>query len=130
MNLRYPIRLNSKGRTIGEQVAHMHNNRIAWMDFVYKGIYNKSLLIDKNTFLTRSFLSTAFAASSNKIVEVINMGWEKEGNLPSFKTGLIQFIIYLVSHESHHRGSILLTLKQSGIKLPDNLKWGLWEWGK
>jgi uncharacterized damage-inducible protein DinB len=37
---------------------------------------------------------------------------------------------YFISHESHHRGSILLTLKQCGEKIPDAVKWGLWEWGK
>ena len=37
---------------------------------------------------------------------------------------------YFISHESHHRGSIMLTLKQSGERIPDTVKWGLWEWGK
>ena len=37
---------------------------------------------------------------------------------------------YFIAHESHHRGSILLTLKQCGEKIPDAVKWGLWEWGK
>jgi uncharacterized damage-inducible protein DinB len=35
---------------------------------------------------------------------------------------------YFISHESHHRGNILLTLKQSGEKISDAVKWGLWEW--
>jgi uncharacterized damage-inducible protein DinB len=34
----------------------------------------------------------------------------------------------LIAHEGHHRGHAMLTLKQCGIKLPDVLKWGLWEW--
>ena len=29
---------------------------------------------------------------------------------------------------AHHRGSMLLTLKQTGHKLSDELRWGLWDW--
>ncbi|MCY7311772.1 MAG: hypothetical protein LH619_13430 [Chitinophagaceae bacterium] len=35
----------------------------------------------------------------------------------------------LSNHESHHRGNIQLTLKQSGEKIPDAVKSGWWEWG-
>jgi len=40
------------------------------------------------------------------------------------------FLIENISHEAHHRGGILLTMKQCGIKIPDTLKWGIWEWNK
>lgn len=123
-------RIKTRGRTVGDQVVHMHNTRIAWTEFVAKEIFDKTLLIKKESNPDTTHLASAFAASAKKIEEVIHRSWEKEGKLPSFKYGLIPFVSYLVSHESHHRGNILLTLKQHNFKLPHDLQWGLWEWGK
>jgi uncharacterized damage-inducible protein DinB len=120
--------LSAKGRTAGEQIAHLHNVRINWTEFVAKPFYQKSLLLSKDATLTLAVLSEALTTSAGIINKVIDQSWDKEGKLPSFKAGLIPFISYLISHESHHRGNILLTLKQSGYQLPDKLKWGLWEW--
>ena len=122
------LRSAPKSRNIGEQLVHMHNTRITWTGHVARNIYDKSLLLDKSSSPSAQQLMTAFRSSAQKIEEIIHTSWEKEGKLPSFKTGLIPFISYLVSHESHHRGNILLTLKLQGIKLPDASKWSLWEW--
>ncbi len=122
--------LSPKGRTVGQQLAHLHNVRIHWTEHVAKTLYQKDLLIPKEAVPSRPALSAALAQSALVIASVIGQSWEAGGRLPSFKTGLLPFVSYLISHESHHRGQMLLTLKQNGIKLPDALKWGLWEWAK
>ena len=32
----------------------------------------------------------------------------------------------VVAHDAHHRGQMLLALKQNGVKVTDEVKWGLW----
>jgi uncharacterized damage-inducible protein DinB len=47
-----------------------------------------------------------------------------------FGKNIICWMGHLISHESHHRGQIMIALKQSGIKLPEqvviNGLWGKW----
>lgn len=118
------------GRTVYLQLVHVHNVRMSWLEIVAKDIFSKYKNLDKEAAYDKKGLRKAFEDSAKGIEELINRSWDDAGKVKSFKTGLIPMISYFISHESHHRGSIMLTLKQTGIKLPDALKWGLWEWSK
>ena len=118
------------GRTIYLQLVHMHSVRLSWLEVVAKEIFKKTRPLDKNAPYNKKLLRKCFEESAEAIEEFIGLSWEQEGKVKSFKKGLIPFIAYFIAHEAHHRGSALLTLKQTGIKLSEKLKWGLWEWDK
>lgn len=123
--------LSAKGRNVYQQLVHMHNVRLTWLEIIAKDIWKTCKSLDsKDEKADRKKLRAAFDESGKAIAEFINMSWDSGGKVKSFKTGLIPFISYLMAHEAHHRGNMLLTIKQNGFKIPDALKWGLWEWGK
>jgi uncharacterized damage-inducible protein DinB len=118
------------GRTVYQQLVHVHNVRMNWLEVIDKDIFSKYSKIRKEASNNEELLRRSFEESGKAIEEFINKSWEKEGKVRGFKKGLIPFIGYLIAHDAHHRGHAMLTLKQSGVKLPDSLKWGLWEWAK
>jgi hypothetical protein len=52
-----------------------------------------------------------------------------DGKLKGFKPHPTAFLGYIISHESHHRGQIVLCMKQSGHPVDKKTLFGLWEWG-
>jgi len=118
------------GRTVYGQLVHLHNARMQWLQVVDKEIASKIRSIDKEASYDKDGLYDVFEDSGKGIEDFINRSWEKGGKVNSYRKGLIPFISYLMVHEAHHRGNILLTLKQCGIKIADELKRDIWEWNK
>jgi uncharacterized damage-inducible protein DinB len=118
------------GRTVYLQLVHLHNVRIGWLEVSAPDIFKKYSPINKETAFNRKALRRSFEDSGRSIEELISKSWDNGGKVKNFKKGIVPMIGYLISHDSHHRGNIMLTLKQTGEKVPDAVKWGLWEWGK
>jgi len=119
------------GRNVARQLAHLHEVRTGYAEITSKTNRTTKLPhFAKGESPSKPELRSALEASAKGIETSIREGWANDGKLTGFKRGVIPMVGYLIAHESHHRGSILLTLKQTGHKLSEDLKWGLWDWNK
>lgn len=117
----------SKGRTVGQQFAHMHNVRMMWLKVANPALLEGLPKIGKEE-ITKQSLSEGLKLSSLAVEQLFD-NVPPDGKIKGFKPHAAGFLGYLISHESHHRGQIMLTLKQSGHMIPQNIQYGLWEWG-
>jgi uncharacterized damage-inducible protein DinB len=118
----------SKGRTVGEQFAHLHNVRLMWLKASMPELLDGVLKIDKGNDLTKELLSTALQQSASAISQLLQKGLET-GKIKGFKPHPSAFLGYMIAHDSHHRGQIVLALKQSGHRVDQKVQYGMWEWG-
>jgi uncharacterized damage-inducible protein DinB len=118
------------GRTVYQQWVHVHNVRMQWLEICAKDIFANYKTINKDAAHDRKALRKSLEDSAKAIATLLERSWDDGGKVKGFKKGVIPLLGYFISHESHHRGHTMLTLKQAGEKLPDSVKWGIWEWGK
>lgn len=118
----------SKGRNVGEQFTHIHNVRLMWLKAAMPELLTGQTKIEKDTKLTKKLISTELTKSADAISKLLSHGYET-GKIKGFKPHPSSFFGYLISHESHHRGQIILSLKQSGHAIDQKTQYGIWEWG-
>ncbi|HEX8830168.1 MAG TPA: DinB family protein [Longimicrobium sp.] len=119
----------SKGRTVAEQFAHMHNVRLMWLKEGAPDLLAELRKIEKGDAADAALLRSALESSAGAVAELLRRSLASGARVKGFKPHAVAFLGYLVSHESHHRGQIALTLKQAGHPLDKKTAYGLWEWG-
>jgi uncharacterized damage-inducible protein DinB len=123
-----------KGRSVGEIFAHVHNNRLAWLEGLMPKLVEGVEKIpvkskDDKAALNKEKLMARLESSSVAIANLLQTSAEK-GKVPSYKRSPATFYSYIVAHEWYHVGEICMTLTQSGHRLPDEVLYGIWEWDK
>jgi len=118
----------SKGRNVAQQLAHLHNVRLMWLSVSAPELMEGLVKIEKEVAADKKLLTRSLKASG-KAMEGLFKKAIADGRVKGFKPHVTAFLGYVVSHESHHRGQIALSLKQSGHTLNKKVGYGIWEWG-
>ena len=119
---------NPRARNIADQFAHLHNMRLQWLEVQAPASAKQLRKIGKGA-ATVEALREAFDASTEAFAQVLDEA-ERTGKLRAAKHGVFAFFAYLIAHEAHHRGQILVHLKHAGMPVDRETAYGLWEWEK
>jgi len=117
-----------KGRTVGEQFAHIHDVRLMWLKSAAPELLDGLSKLGKEGAKDHDALGRGLDASAAAIEKML-AGALDGGRVKGFKPHPVAFVGYLISHESYHQGDIGVRLTESGHRLDQKVAYGMWEWG-
>lgn len=121
-------KLNGKGRSVGAIVAHLHHNRLAWLEPAAPDLLAGLAKVDKEGMLDTAVLQSALQSSAEAITTLLARSLAAGGKVKGFGGQAASFFGYLVAHESYHHGEIGLILGHAGFALDNKTAYGLWNW--
>jgi uncharacterized damage-inducible protein DinB len=125
-----------KVRTIVAIFTHMHNVRCKWVRL--SAPHLKVPLQLNRARCTREQACAALAESAARCVEMLNEALDGSGRVkmfsrdalaPSWPAG-VEMLCYMLAHEAHHRGQVIMLAHQLGFELPYKASDGIWNWEK
>lgn len=119
----------SRGRNVSRIFAHMHEIRCSRLDPGGRGPAGVPRFSGSET-PTAAALRKAFERSGKLIRAAMGDALEGKRTLKGWKRSPAAWLAYLMAHEAHHRSQAIQALKQSGIRPPDEVLYGVWGyWG-
>jgi hypothetical protein len=85
--------------------------------------------VEPSAKATPATLTKALAASGSAISTLIEASLVAGGRVKGFKPHVQAFVGYLIAHEGHHRGQVMVALKAGAMPVDKKIAYGLWEWG-
>lgn len=118
------------GRNVVRQFAHLHNNRVWHLTRRARRLAQGAHVFATYDEPDRRALAAALEDSSGRIERLIRLASEGAPGVRTCKRGLVPYVAYFIAHESHHRGNILLTLKQCGHRIDSTTQYAIWDWDR
>lgn len=117
-----------KGRTVGDQFAHLHDVRLLWLKEAAPDLVGDLVKLGKEASGDRARLGAGLDRSAAAIEALLAQSLEG-GRVKGFKPHPTAFLGYLIAHECYHQGDIGVRLTRSGHPLDRKVGYGMWEWG-
>ncbi|HXK92120.1 MAG TPA: DinB family protein [bacterium] len=116
------------GRSIGQMLAHIHNNRLNWLEPLAPDLARSVPKIPKEWPREPNRLADALRASGEAVEKLLARSVDAGGAMKGFRGHAANFLGYLISHESYHNGQIAIVLKQAGTPAGKQTAYALWDW--
>ncbi len=116
------------GRDVARQFAHLHNVRLWHLENRAKDLSKGLVQFETKVTPSKAELVKALKASEKAVESFLCDVLEGKPKRRGSKKGIFTSLSYFIAHESHHRGSILLTLKQCGHGLKQKHAYAIWAW--
>jgi len=125
-----------KARNIAAIVTHMHNVRTKWVRLTAPHLEVPRQL--NRTHCTpqqaRAGLAESAARCGEMLAEALGGGGRvekflRDGWAKPWPVGP-EMLCYMLAHEAHHRGQVLMLAHQLGFPLPKEVGYGMWNWEK
>ena len=122
-----------KGRTIAAIFAHVHNIRRKWLRLSAPHLKMPRELNHARCTIEQA--RTALAESARRCEEMLKNAlisagirkFRRDGWARAWSPGA-SMVVYMIAHDTHHRGQICMLLHQLGAALPARVGGGLWNW--
>ena len=126
-----------KGRSIAAIFTHLHNVRTKWVRLSAPHLKIPRQLHRANCTpkQARAGLAESAARCAEMLADALgdNTGrvrkFHRDGWARPWPVGP-EMLCYMLAHEAHHRGQILMLAHQVGFPLPKQVGYGIWNWEK
>ena len=125
-----------KTRSIAAIFTHMHNVRTKWIRLTAPHLKVPPQLHRGRCtpHQARAGLAESAARCAEMLADALGGGgrvekFRRDGWGQAWPAGP-EMLCYMVSHEAHHRGQVLMLAHQLGFPLPKEVGYGIWNWEK
>jgi len=121
-------RYADRTRTVGAQFAHIHNVRLMWTEHSTPKGENVPAKFPRGAQPGKDKLLSALEASAQAVASYLSK-CEASGKVTDWNGPPSTLLGYFIAHEAHHRGLAMAAIRMSGHRLPDEVVYGMWQWG-
>jgi uncharacterized damage-inducible protein DinB len=118
------------GRNVARQFAHLHNVRLWHLEKRARDLSAGLTEFETREEPDRRTLKRCLVQSGERIERFLEEAFHGAPKRRPSKKGVVSTLAYFIAHESHHRGNILLTLKQSGRPVAAEVRYAIWDWDR